>query len=274
MIESTKEARPVKKAARVVSQEKIAEDIYSMWIKTDVARRAMPGQFISVFANDGSKLLPRPISLCEIFHEADILRIVYRVTAANTGTELFSRLKAGEAIEIMGPLGNGFDLSEKNKLRQVRKVLIIGGGIGVPPMLQLAKEFNHILDKHQIQLLMGYRDEVFLMSDFKDFGSLYIATENGSLGTVGTVMDAIDEFDLSADMIYACGPVRMLRAIKGYAKKNRCTCYLSLEEKMACGVGACLACICRSKEIDPHSNLRQKRICKDGPVFLSTEVEI
>ena len=116
--------------------------------------------------------------------------------------------------------------------------------------------------------------EYFLKEEFEQAGELYISTEDGSVGTKGNVMDAIRENALEADMIYACGPTPMLRAIKQYAEENGIECYISLEERMACGIGACLACVCKSREKDAHSNVNNKRICKDGPVFLSTEVEI
>ena len=117
-------------------------------------------------------------------------------------------------------------------------------------------------------------EDTFLKEEFEQAGELYISTEDGSVGTKGNVMDAIRENALEADMIYACGPTPMLRAIKQYAEENGIECYISLEERMACGIGACLACVCKSKEKDAHSNVNNKRICKDGPVFLSTEVEI
>ena len=145
----------------------------------------------------------------------------------------------------------------------------MGGGIGVPPMLETMKQ----LDAKKIAVL-GYRDELFLNKEFEKNGEVYIATEDGSAGTKGNVMDAIREQKLKADIIYACGPTPMLRAIKQYAEENGIECYISLEERMACGIGACLACVCKSKEKDAHSNVNNKRICKDGPVFLSTEVEI
>ena len=182
-----------KENAVVHSQEQLADGIYSMWINTEAAKDAKPGQFISMYTTDGSKLLPRPISICE---------------------------------------------SEK-------------------------------------QIVVGYRNaQTFLKEEFEQNGELYISTEDGSVGTKGNVMDAICENALEADMIYACGPTPMLRAIKQYAEENGIECYISLEERMACGIGACLACVCKSKEKDAHSNVNNKRICKDGPVFLSTEVEI
>ena len=211
-----------KENAVVHSQEQLADGIYSMWINTEAAKDAKPGQFISMYTTDGSKLLPRPI------------RFPYEKAEG-------------------------------------KKVFLMGGGIGVPPILELAKQ----MDCEKKQIVVGYRDaQTFLKEEFEQNGELYISTEDGSVGTKGNVMDAIRENALEADMIYACGPTPMLRAIKQYAEENGIECYISLEERMACGIGACLACVCKSKEKDAHSNVNNKRICKDGPVFLSTEVEI
>ena len=250
----------------VVSQEQLADGIFSMWIQTEAAKTARPGQFISMYTNDGSKLLPRPISICEIDTETSKLRVVYRVTAEKTGTEQFSKMKAGDTLPIIGPLGNGFPL----EAGKGKRAFLIGGGIGVPPILELAKQLDC-----EKQIIMGYRDaDTFLKEQFEENGTVYISTEDGSVGTKGNVMDAIRENGLEADIIYACGPTPMIRAIKQYAEEQGIECYISLEERMACGIGACLACVCQSKEKDHHSNVNNKRICKDGPVFLSTEVEI
>ena len=170
-------------------------------------------------------------------------------------------------MPVIGPLGNGFPVEKA----EGKRVFLMGGGIGVPPILELAKEMNCA----EKQIVVGYRDcHTFLREEFEAAGTLYISTEDGSVGTKGNVMDAIREKKLQADMIYACGPTPMLRAIKQYAEENNIECYISLEERMACGIGACLACVCKSREKDAHSNVNNKRICKDGPVFLSTEVEI
>lgn len=252
-----------KERALVVSQERIAEGIYSMWLATEnIAANAKAGQFISMYTNEADKLLPRPISICEIDAAKGQLRVVYRVTGEHTGTEKFSQMKAGETLEILGPLGNGFT-------KETKKAFLIGGGIGIPPMLELAKELDC-----EKQIIAGYKDELFLTEDLEKYGELYIATEDGSAGTKGNVMDAVRENALTADVIYACGPTPMLRAIKAYAGENGILCYLSMEERMACGIGACLACVCKSKDIDDHSHVHNKRVCKEGPVFLSTEVEL
>ena len=136
-------------------------------------------------------------------------------------------------------------------------------------MLELAKNLNC-----EKQMVLGYRDALFLNDEFEQYGKVYVATEDGSAGTKGNVIDAIKANGLEADVIYACGPTPMLRALKAYAAENGIECWLSLEEKMACGIGACLGCVCKTKEKDAHSNVCNKRICKDGPVFLATEVEI
>lgn len=254
----------IKECCTVISQECIAKDIYSMWISTKaIAREAKPGQFVSVYTKDASRLLPRPISLCEIDREKDALRIIYRI--AGDGTREFSRLRAGDTIDILGPLGNGFPLEEAKG----KRVMLMGGGIGIPPMLETAKAIQG-----EKIIVSGYRDELFLTEELNAAGQLYLATEDGSAGTKGNVLDAVKANRLEADLIFACGPTPMLRAIKAYALDKGIPCWVSMEEKMACGIGACLACVCKSTEVDGHSQVHNKRICKDGPVFLSTEVEL
>lgn len=252
-----------KEQARIVRQDKIATDIYSIWFQTaQIAAAAKPGQFISVYCKEGSRLLPRPISICEVDQEQGTVRIVYRI--AGTGTKEFSAYPSGTSLEIMGPLGNGYTLKEK-------KAFLIGGGIGIPPLLELAKRLNC-----EKEIVLGYRSgaEQFLKTEFERYGHVSIATEDGSAGTKGNVLDAIRENGQKAEIIYACGPTPMLRAIQNYAKEQRIEAQISLEERMACGIGACLACVCQSKEVDEHSNGYNKRICKDGPVFYAEEVEL
>ncbi len=251
-----------KQNAVVIRQEEIANDVYSLWVRADkVAREASAGQFVALYSRDGSRILPRPISICEIDETDSAIHLVYRV--AGKGTSEFSKFRSGRHIEVMGPLGNGFPIKDK-------KAFIIGGGIGIPPMLQLAKQLK--CDK---QIILGYRDnQIFLADKFRKHGEQFIATEDGSVGTKGNVIDAIRENKLNADIIYACGPAPMLKAIKAYGEENQIETWISIEERMACGVGACLGCVCESKDKDPHSNVNNKRICKDGPVFLAQEVEI
>lgn len=290
-------AEKFEEIAVVVDQNALGSGIYDLTLKTtNIAKAAKAGQFVSVYSNDKSKLLPRPISLCGIDRDEDTIRLVYRVTGENTGTEEFSKLVMGDKIRILGPLGNGFTVEPG------KKAFLVGGGIGVPPMLQLAKDINsgvvqttgavdtNTLEKEQTEekqinghgkkicdmnIIMGYRDEnTFLLDEFKEQADSFVATEDGSVGTKGNVIDAIKENGLEADVIYACGPMPMLRALKAYAMEHDMECYVSMEERMACGIGACLACVCKTKDKDAHSNVNNKRICKEGPVFNAKEVEL
>ncbi|MBR6627971.1 MAG: dihydroorotate dehydrogenase electron transfer subunit [Lachnospiraceae bacterium] len=253
-----------KHTARVLSQKEAAPMIFDMWIETELAKQALPGQFICVYTKDKSALLPRPISICEVNEDKTALRIVYRI--AGQGTKEFSSYQAGDSIAILGTLGNGFP---KDKAVG-KKVFLMGGGIGVPPILQLAKEMDA-----EKQIIVGYRDgNLFLKEDLDKYGRVYVATEDGSVGTKGNVMDAIAAEALEADMIFACGPMPMLRAIKRYAEDKGIDAYISLEEHMACGVGACLGCVVKTSEVDHHSHVHNARICTDGPVFEAKEVDI
>ena len=249
----------------VEGQRMLAEGIFDMWLSfpegCPAAKQAVPGQFLSLYSADGSRLLPRPISICEIDSEEGRLRIVYRVVGE--GTKEFSALKAGDTVDVIGPLGNGFTQKEG-------KSILIGGGIGIPPMLALAKALPG-----QVQVVLGYRNsELFLKEEFEKYAAVYVSTEDGSVGTKGNVIDATREHALEADTIYACGPMPMLRGVKAYAGEKGIEAQISLEERMACGIGACLACVCQTKNKDSHSNVNNARICKDGPVFDATQVEI
>lgn len=255
-------AEKVVKEVRITNTELVTDGVYSMWLQDEeIVQNAKPGQFVSLYCKEGSQLLPRPISICEIDKANSTLRLVYRVVGK--GTEEFSRLKAGDTIRVMGPLGNGFTLEGK-------KAILIGGGIGIPPMLQLSKSLDA-----EVQVVLGYRDkDLFLKEEFEPYATVYVSTEDGSVGTKGNVIDAIKANGLEGDVIMACGPMPMLRGIKSYAQEKGIKTQISLEEKMACGIGACLACVCKSKEKDHHTNVDNKRICKDGPVFYAEEIEI
>lgn len=249
----------VKERAVIVSQKCIGTDIYDMVLSFPKgAKEAKPGQFIAMYCEDGTKLLPRPISICGIDAEKGTLRVVYRI--AGEGTRLFSEMKEGDSLEVLGPLGNGFTMKEE-------KAIIVGGGIGIPPMLELAKQLSC-----EKTVVLGYRDELFLKDEFESYADVVVATEDGSCGTKGTVIDAIKEAGVDGKVIYACGPMPMLKALAEYAKAHDMEAQISLEERMACGIGACLGCICKTKKKDHHTNVNNQRICKDGPVFDAKEV--
>ena len=248
--------------AEIIRHTSLSDGIFDMTLKAEeIAKEAKAGQFISVYLNNKSKILPRPISICGIDKEAGTLRIVYRTVG--DGTKELSDYKEGEMVKILGPLGNGFTQKDK-------KAILIGGGIGIPPMLELMKQLD--CDKTAV---LGYRDnDMFLKDEFEAVGDVVISTEDGSFGTKGNVIDAIKEQGVEGSIIYACGPTPILLGIKAYAEEMGIEAQISMEERMACGIGACLACVCKSKDVDSHSHAHNKRVCKDGPVFDAREVEL
>lgn len=256
--------RKRKEVGTVISRKELMPGIFDMWIETNLAHQAAPGQFVMIYPRAESTILPRPISICQARKEAGRLRIVYRV--AGKGTKEFAGYEAGEDIALMGPLGNGFPLPAA----EGKRAILLGGGIGIPPLLQLAGE----LPGEKV-ILAGYRDgHLFLQEDLEQCGPFYAATEDGSAGVRGNVMDALTVHGLEGDVIYACGPMPMLRAVKQYAAQKGIPAYLSLEERMACGVGACLGCVCKTTRKDAHSHVKNARICTEGPVFEASEVDI
>lgn len=257
-------ARKKKVTAKVISQKQIGEQIFDLLLETKLAKDARPGQFVAVYPRNESTLLPRPISICEADSDGGTLRLVYRV--AGKGTAEFSTCKAGDELDILGVLGNGFPVDRAKG----KRVFLMGGGIGIPPLLDLAKAMEG-----KKQILLGYRNkDLFLDEDMAKYGDVYVATEDGSVGTKGNVMDIIRAHSLQADVIMACGPMPMLRAIKAYAAEQKIEAYISLEERMACGVGACLGCVCKTTKVDAHSHVQNARICTEGPVFEAGEVAI
>ena len=248
--------------AEIIRHTSLSDGIFDMTLKAEeIAKEAKAGQFISVYLNNKSKILPRPISICGIDKEAGTLRIVYRTVG--DGTKELSDYKECEMVKILGPLGNGFTQKDK-------KAILIGGGIGIPPMLELMKQLD--CDKTAV---LGYRDsDMFLKDEFEAVGDVVISTEDGSFGTKGNVIDAIKEQGVEGSIIYACGPTPMLRGIKAYAEEMGIEAQISMEERMACGVGACLGCVVKTKNVDAHSHVKNARICTDGPVYLASEVDI
>lgn len=253
-----------KEVGIVLSQVQLIEGIFDLWIQCDMAKEANAGQFICIYPKNKSTLLPRPISICEVDEKKESLRLVYRVEGS--GTKEFSTYECGQTIDILGVLGNGFAVEKA----EGKKVCLLGGGIGIPPMLELAKNI-----RGEKYILAGYRNkELFLDQELDKYGSLFIVTEDGSVGIKGNVLDGMKKENIQPDIIFACGPMPMLRAIKEYAQNANIEAYLSLEEHMACGVGACLGCVAKTIEKDHHSHVHNTRICTDGPVFEAKEVDI
>ena len=160
----------------------------------------------------------------------------------------------------------------RSELHELRKQ-ITPVRIGIPPMLALAKALKE--EGAEVSVVLGYRDgDLFLKKEFEPYADVYVSTEDGSVGTRGNVIDAIRENGLDADTIYACGPMPMLRGVKAYAAEKETEAQISLEERMACGIGACLGCVCNSTDVDSHSHVHNKRVCKDGPVFNAEDVTL
>ena len=201
-------AKKKKILAKVIAQNMLAEGICDLWLETPLAQEVRPGQFVGVYPANAAMLLPRPISICKVDADKQAIRLVYRIVGK--GTAEFALYRPGEYLSILGMLGNGFPMEQAAG----KKVMLMGGGIGVPPLLELAIQLKNLpkeLCPQEIIIVMGYRDaQTFLAEEFAQNGQLYIATEDGSVGTKGNVLNAVHENGLKADVIYACGPMPML----------------------------------------------------------------
>lgn len=252
----------------VLYNEQIADGIYDMRIEaSEITESAIAGQFVNLFTESGDKLLPRPISICETDREMGILRIVYRI--AGKGTLEFSKLKPCDTVKVIGPLGNGFTLEES-------PAAVVGGGIGIPPLLGLASEIAVNYPNAEITAFLGYRNaETFLSRDFAKYcKAVEIATDDGSAGVAGNCVDLLKASENIYKTVYACGPLPMLKALSNWAAEKGVRLYVSLEERMACGVGACIGCAVKTKaeNADTGAGFAYKKVCSDGPVFLASEV--
>lgn len=269
--------------AKILSNSEIATDIFDMLIECpELVKTAKAGQFIKLYPDNNKNLLPRPISICKIDDINNTLRLVYQ--KIGSGTEYFSNMTIGENIRVLGNCGNGYDLEEANKVKDATYILV-GGGIGVPPLLETAKQLKEISDlnnlNNKIIAILGFRSNSFLDKDFKEYcDKVYIATDDGSVGTKGNVLDIINQ-DLGSFKnldgkicIYSCGPKPMLASLVNFAKENNnnnnISIQVSMEERMACGIGACVGCV--AKVIQEDSEPIFKKVCKDGPVFNGFEV--
>ncbi|AVP36857.1 dihydroorotate dehydrogenase electron transfer subunit [Staphylococcus felis] len=242
----------------VISNEKIADRIYELKVTGPVVEQLkQPGQFVHIKAGQGSlHMLRRPISICEINTSEKSFTMLFRAEGA--GTEKIAALSKGDEIDILAPLGNGFPVDKAQK-----KALLVGGGIGVPPLYELSKQ----LTKRGIEVVhvLGFRSkkDVFYQEQFEALGQTYIATEDGSLGEKGFVTNVIDQLPVDYDIYYTCGPKPMLKALTQLYTLKDVPGYISLEERMGCGVGACYACVCHV----PNSTTDYVKVCTDGPVF-------
>ena len=235
----------------IISNECIAADIYKMVLSGDTSEFTKPGQFLNVKLE--GFYLRRPISVCD--WDETTVTIIYKVVG--NGTLCMSKLKSGEKLDILTGLGNGFDTSKSGK-----NPVLIGGGVGVPPMYNLCKTL--INEGKKVTVILGFnsKQDVFYEDEFTSLGAtVFVATADGSYGTKGFVTDVLCDIDYS--YFYTCGPMPMFKAIESIAKTSG---QYSFEERMGCGFGACMGCSCKTK----YGNIR---ICKEGPV-LEREVVI
>lgn len=246
----------------VLQKESIARNTFKYILCCpEVAALSKAGQFVHIKAEGFS--LRRPLSICEIDREKGTLTIVFEIRGK--GTAKLAEINQGGTMDLLGPLGNGFALLAPDK-----KAVVIGGGIGVPPMLETARHYGK-----NAAALLGFRsaDVCILERDFKKYGiETHIATDDGTKGQKGLVTDILKDLlqKEKPDILYACGPKPMLKTVAELAKQYPVRCQVSLEERMACGVGACLGCAC--KIIGADGQEHHKHVCKDGPVFEAEEV--
>ncbi len=246
----------------VLERTEIAKGIFSYVINCpEVAAAAKAGQFVHIKAEGFT--LRRPISICGIDREKGALRIVFEVRGG--GTDTLSRLKPGDKMDIIAPLGNGFTVKE---IPEDKNIVVVGGGIGVPPMLGISAEYK------KVKAIIGFRsrDKVILEEDLKRIGAdVTVCTDDGSYGESGVVTKPLEKElqKCNTAMLYACGSTPMLKTVKAAAEKYNVPCELSLEQRMACGVGACVGCACNIRRGGKDLVLR---VCKDGPVFKAEEV--
>lgn len=245
----------------ILKKSAIAKEMYSFVIHCpEVAQIASPGQFVHIRVQGFT--LRRPVSICEIDREKGTLRIVFEIRGE--GTAVMARLNEGDLMDMLAPLGHGFTVDEG-----FGKVVLIGGGIGTPPMLPLAQAY-----KEKATVITGFRNAcaVILQEDFRKAGAeTVLCTDDGSAGIHGFVTAPFEELakNEKIDAVYACGPMGMLKGIAEICADNGIFCEISLEERMACGIGACLGCACRTKKNDEEYFAH---VCKEGPVFNAEEV--
>ena len=234
---------------------KIAEGVYELVIGSSACAAYIPGQFVNIYLDDKSMLLPRPISICDA--GSGNITLVYKV--AGKGTGYLSEYSEKRPIKFSTPLGNGYCINEDYSGRHIA---LVAGGIGIPPMIGLAKTLNE--RNANVNVFLGYQSEVFLAHKLKEFsGKVSISTDDGNFGYRGNVVDMLKGSSIY-DEYFACGPKGMLKALSGYAKNIDREIQVSVEERMGCGYGACFGCSCK---ISDEGESVRKLVCKDGPVF-------
>lgn len=232
-----------------------AYGILQLQVPSECLNAMKPGQFVEVKVDGGENVfLRRPISICKVDYENNSLWLLIR--RAGSGTSALLKKKEGDVVNIVAPLGNGFSNPTDKE-----KVLLIGGGVGVAPMLFLGEKLKE--SGHEVNYLVGAKtkNDLLLLDEFQSIGNVYISTDDGSKGEKGFIIHNKILDDTSFDRYYCCGPQVMMKAIANIAKKNNISCEVSLENLMACGLGACLCCV--EDTVDEGHVC----VCKEGPVF-------
>ncbi|MBC1603493.1 dihydroorotate dehydrogenase electron transfer subunit [Paenilisteria rocourtiae] len=247
----------------VVGQKLIADRVFELVLQGDIVTEMHPGQFMQLKPRRSDLLLRRPISICGIDKAQNQCTLLYRVDG--DGTADFAELGAGDTIDVIAPLGNGFAPQET---KPGEHALLIGGGIGVPPLYQLGKDL--VAQGSTVTFVLGFSSakDVFYEKEMGKLGDCFVATVDGTQGVQGFVTTITDALDFLPDTVYSCGPTAMLRVVAERFANQRT--FLSLEERMACGVGACYACIYQRTD-DPTKSFKA---CDEGPVFRAGEVVI
>lgn len=257
---------------KIIENTKLAPDIFKMVIESEhIAQTIRPGQFVNIKCCEGiNTILRRPISVCSVDKINNYFTIAYQ--KRGKGTEYLSRMKEGDILDVIGPLGGTFDPADKYK-----SIAVIGGGIGIFPLLYLLKE-NRSVKK---TAFIGFRskDYTVFIDEFKEHtNDLFISTDDGSLGYKGFITDLLENriTEEKFDIIYTCGPEIMMKKVIQAAHLAGIPTQVSLEQRMGCGIGACLACVCKirikSDDVKENAGWEYKRVCKDGPVFWGDEV--
>lgn len=254
--------------ASIIENKQILPDFYQMKLDAhQIAKEAKPGQFVMIKTSQAlDPFLKRPISLHRINKNAGTIELIYQVLGK--GTKLLSELNPGEPLEIMGPLGNGFTWQEDYK-----KVAIVGGGCGIAPLLALAEELKEAGKEVHVLLGAQNKDRLLNETQFLELGcKVQIATDDGSQGKKGFVTELLAELVATSNIyqVYCCGPLPMTRGVMKITADKKIPCQVSLEERMACGIGACLGCVCQVR--NENGTVSNKRVCHDGPVFKGSEI--
>lgn len=249
----------------IISQSMIAPKIYEIVLKGNMVSEMKIGQFLHMHVPDKSMLLRRPISISQVDKKKSQATLVYRVEGQ--GTDYFSNMSVGEMIDCMGPQGNGFDI---DFLKTGQVTLLIGGGIGIPPLVELAKQLHQKGIRVVSVLGFANKDAVILVDEMSEYGQVFVTTDDGSFGIKGYVSTIVDDFDETFDAVYACGAPGMLKYVDSKFEHHP-HAYLSMESRMACGMGACYACVVHVKDEEDSKNLR---VCEDGPVFATGKIQL